>query len=118
MIEAMACGTPILAFRHGSVAEVVEDGITGQIVDSVDEAICKIGRVLALDRARVRRRFEERFTARRMVRDYINLYEKLATMGVHRSADRAPATVFGNGSAQQITSRPDDIRPLPSRSDV
>jgi hypothetical protein len=96
---------------------VVEDGITGQIVDSVDEAICKIGRVLALDRARVRRRFEERFTARRMVQDYINLYEKLATMGVHRSADRTPATFLAT-AVHNITSRPDDIRPLPSRSDV
>ena len=75
MIEAIACGTPILAFRHGSVAEVVEDGITGHIVDSVDEAIRKIGRVLALDRARVRRRFEERFTAHRMAQDYINIRE-------------------------------------------
>jgi glycosyltransferase involved in cell wall biosynthesis len=116
MIEAMACGTPILAFRHGSVAEVVEDGLTGQIVDSVDEAVRNIGRLLTLDRGRVRRRFEQRFTACRMVQDYINLYEKLAS--VHRSADRAPATVFANGSARQITSRSDDIRPLPSRSDV
>jgi hypothetical protein len=95
---------------------VVEDGLTGQIVDSVDEAVRNIGRLLTLDRGRVRRRFEQRFTACRMVQDYINLYEKLAS--VHRSADRAPATVFANGSARQITSRSDDIRPLPSRSNV
>ena len=60
MIEAMACGTPVLAFRNGSVPEVVEDGTTGYIVDSVEEAVCRIGSVLALDRARVRRRFEQR----------------------------------------------------------
>ena len=77
MIEAMACGTPVLAFRHGSVAEVVEDGITGHIVDGVDEAIRNIGRVLALDRGRVRRRFEQRFTAQRMAQDYVKIYEKL-----------------------------------------
>jgi glycosyltransferase involved in cell wall biosynthesis len=58
MIEAMACGTPVLAFRQGSVPEIVEDGITGYTVISVEEAICSIGRVLALDRGRVRRRFE------------------------------------------------------------
>ena len=57
MIEAMACGTPVLAFRNGSVPEVIDSGVTGEVVDSVDEAICKIGSVLALDRGRVRRRF-------------------------------------------------------------
>jgi glycosyltransferase involved in cell wall biosynthesis len=116
MIEAMACGTPILAFRHGSVAEVVEDGITGHIADSVDEAIRHIGRVLALDRARVRRRFEERFTAYRMARDYIKIYEKLMAMDARRGHVRS--TIVANGSPQQIISKPDDIRPSPSRSDA
>ena len=66
MIEAMACGTPVLAFRDGSVPEVVDSGVTGEVVDSVAEAICKIGSVMALDRGRVRRRFEARFSAARM----------------------------------------------------
>ncbi len=66
MIEAMACGTPVLAFRNGSVAEVIDSGVTGEVVDSVAEAVCKIGSVLALDRGRVRRRFEIRFSAARM----------------------------------------------------
>jgi glycosyltransferase involved in cell wall biosynthesis len=79
MIEAMACGTPVLAFRQGSVPEVVNDGITGCIVDSVEEAICKIGRVVALDRAKVRRRFEQRFTAHRMAQDYVKIYRELPT---------------------------------------
>ena len=77
MIEAMACGTPVLAFRNGSVAEVVDSGVTGEIVESVGEAICKIGSVLALDRGGVRRRFEQRFSAARMARDYTKIYQKL-----------------------------------------
>ena len=66
MIEAMACGTPVLAFRNGSVPEVIDEGVTGHVVDSEEEAVRKLGAVLALDRGRVRRRFEERFTASRM----------------------------------------------------
>ena len=77
MIEAMACGTPVLAFRNGSVAEVIDSGVTGEIVESVGEAICKIGSVLALDRGGVRRRFEQRFSATRMARDYTKIYQKL-----------------------------------------
>ena len=112
MIEAMACGTPVLAFRHGSVAEVLEDDITGQIVDGVDEAIRNIGRVLALDRGRVRRRFEQRFTAERMVQDYVKIYEQLIDMGVHRDLDPARPTI-ANGSPQVI-SRSDDMRAVRS----
>ena len=94
MIEAMACGTPVLAFRNGSVAEVVEAGLTGEIVDSVSEAICKMGSVLALDRGRVRRRFEQRFTAARMARDYTRIYEKLATgTDLIRDLDRPSPTI-------------------------
>ena len=77
MIEAMACGTPVLALRRGSVAEVVEDGLTGHIVDSVDEATVTLPRVMALDRRAVRRRFEERFTATRMAKDYVRVYKSL-----------------------------------------
>jgi glycosyltransferase involved in cell wall biosynthesis len=77
MIEAMACGTPVLAFDRGSVREVIDPGVTGYVVGSVGEAICKIGSVLALDRCQVRRRFEERFTAGRMTRDYLALYASL-----------------------------------------
>ena len=112
MIEAMACGTPVLAFRHGSVAEVVEDGITGHIVDDIDEAIRNIGRVLALDRGRVRRRFEQRFTAQRMVQDYVKIYEKLIGMGVRGDADLRQ-TIVANGSPQ-IISRSDDMRAVRS----
>ena len=77
MIEAMACGTPVLAFRCGSVPEVVEDGITGKLVESEDEAVAALFEVISYDRRAVRRRFEEKFTAARMARDYVKTYRQL-----------------------------------------
>ena len=77
MIEAMACGTPVLAMRRGSVEEVVDNGLTGHIVDSIDEAIVTLPHVMQLDRRAVRRRFEERFTATRMANDYVRVYVSL-----------------------------------------
>ena len=77
MIEAMACGTPVLAFRKGSVPEIIEDNLTGRIVSSMDEAMLALPEVIALDRRAVRRRFEERFSATRMAKDYVSLYRKL-----------------------------------------
>jgi len=77
MIEAMACATPVIAMRRGSVPEIIEDGVNGYIVDTELEAIAAVRRLPALDRGRVRLRFEERFTARRMAADYLHLYTKL-----------------------------------------
>ena len=77
MIEAMACGTPVLAFNKGSVAEIVEPGVTGILVETVEEANCQLAALLSLDRRLVRRRFEERFSASRMARDYAKLYHQL-----------------------------------------
>ena len=77
MIEAMACGTPVLAFRAGSVPEIIDQGVTGLIVDSLEEAVAAMPRVLSLDRIAVRRRFEERFSATRMALDYVSVYEAL-----------------------------------------
>jgi glycosyltransferase involved in cell wall biosynthesis len=77
MIEAMACGTPIIAFRNGSVPEVVDHGVTGFIVDDEDQAAAAAGRLHLLDRARIRRVFDERFTARRMAENYTKLYRRL-----------------------------------------
>jgi glycosyltransferase involved in cell wall biosynthesis len=74
MIEAMACGTPILAFRCGSVPEIIDAGVTGVVVDTMDEAIGRLPEVIALDRRAVRRRFDERFSALRMAKDYVHLY--------------------------------------------
>ncbi|SUE43184.1 glycosyltransferase family 4 protein [Roseomonas gilardii] len=78
MIEAMACGTPVIAYNHGSVPEVIEDGLTGFIVRNEEEAVAAVRRLPELSRARIRRRFEERFTARRMAEDYVSLYQSLA----------------------------------------
>lgn len=79
MIEAMACGTPVIAYRRGSVPEIVEPGVTGFIVHDEEEAAAACRRASMLDRAKVRRRFEERFTAQRMARDYLRLYQSRRT---------------------------------------
>jgi glycosyltransferase involved in cell wall biosynthesis len=68
MIEAMACGTPVIAYRSGSVPEVIDDGLTGFIVESEEEAVDAVNRLARLDRRKVRERFEERFSAHRMAR--------------------------------------------------
>jgi glycosyltransferase involved in cell wall biosynthesis len=102
MIEAMACGTPVLAFRNGAVHEVIDVGLTGHIVDSMDEAVPALQRVLALDRARVRRRFEERFVASRMARDYVAIYERqigqLATPAARGTSPVALTKANGGGA--------------------
>jgi glycosyltransferase involved in cell wall biosynthesis len=77
MIEAMACGTPVIAFRDGSVPEVIEDGVTGFIVDDEATAVAATKRLRSLDRAQIRCVFEERFTARRMAEDYLKIYRAL-----------------------------------------
>jgi hypothetical protein len=77
MIEAMSCGTPILAYRAGSVPEIIDEGVTGMIVDNIDQARIALVQVAALDRRKVRSRFEERFTARRMAKDYVRVYRGL-----------------------------------------
>ena len=78
MIEAMACGTPVIAFNRGSVPEIIEHGITGMIVEDEVEAVAAIRQVAALPRAEVRRCFERRFSAERMAEDYLALYRRLA----------------------------------------
>ena len=77
MIEAMACGTPVIAYRRGSVPEVVDDGLTGFVVDNDAEALRAIECLHQLDRRKVRQGFERRFTARRMAKDYLRCYELL-----------------------------------------
>jgi glycosyltransferase involved in cell wall biosynthesis len=77
MIEAMACGTPVLAFRRGSVTEVIEDGVTGKLVDSEEGAVAALPALLSYDRRTVRQRFEKRFTATRMAKDYVDSYRQL-----------------------------------------
>jgi glycosyltransferase involved in cell wall biosynthesis len=77
MIEAMACGTPVIAFNRGSVPEIIEDGLTGFIVEDETSAVARVAKLGSLSRAAVRRRFEQRFTARRMAEDYIRTYRAL-----------------------------------------
>jgi glycosyltransferase involved in cell wall biosynthesis len=78
MIEAMSCGTPTIAFDCGSVSEVLKDGVSGFIVNSVDEAVAAVPQVASLSRLACRREFEKRFLALRMAEDYTRLYESLA----------------------------------------
>ena len=77
MIEAMSCGTPVIAWPNGSVPEIVEHGLTGLLVESVEEAAAAVPLAARLDRERVRLRFEERFSAARMARDYLSVYRAL-----------------------------------------
>jgi glycosyltransferase involved in cell wall biosynthesis len=77
MIEAMACGTPTVAFRRGAVPEILKDGVSGFIVDDIDSAVRAVERIDELDRRRCREAFESRFTAARMAADYVSVYERL-----------------------------------------
>jgi len=77
MIEAMSCGTPVIAWPHGAVPEVVENGRTGFVVDSIDAAVAALEKAARLDRFQVRARFEERFSAARMAQDYLSVYRAL-----------------------------------------
>ena len=83
MIEAMACGTPVIAFRSGSVPELIDHGVTGFIVDIEAEAADAIGHLSKIDRRRVRAIFEQRFTSKRMAEEYIRYYEMLVG-GMHQ----------------------------------
>jgi glycosyltransferase involved in cell wall biosynthesis len=102
MIEAMASGTPVIAFNRGSVPEVVDDGITGFIVEDELGAIGAVQRLAELDRTAVRKRFEQRFTARRMAQEYLGVYRALAESHAPRlrvvGADEAPALAAGDAS--------------------
>jgi len=84
MIEAMACGTPVIAFNRGSVPEVVEDGVTGFIVEDEQSAVGAAYRLSELSRSKIRRRFEQRFTARRMAQEYLAVYRSLMDAKVPR----------------------------------
>jgi glycosyltransferase involved in cell wall biosynthesis len=107
MIEAMACGTPVLAFDWGSVPEVIDDGVTGRVVSTVEEAIAVLPEVVGLDRRKVRRRFEKRFSARRMANDYLRVYQSLvlpsragrprqpvAGQAINLAGDEVPARLY------------------------
>jgi glycosyltransferase involved in cell wall biosynthesis len=79
MIEAMACGTPVIGYRRGSVPEVIDPGVTGFVVDGFDDAVEAVSRVGAIDRRGCRRVFDERFSVGRMAQEYLALYDRLTT---------------------------------------
>jgi glycosyltransferase involved in cell wall biosynthesis len=81
MIEALACGTPVIAFRHGSVPEIMKDGVTGFVVDTEEEAVAALRRVGGLDRRKCREVFERRFSDSRMACDYLAIYRRLVEKG-------------------------------------
>jgi glycosyltransferase involved in cell wall biosynthesis len=78
MIEAMACGTPVVAWRCGSVPEIIDEGLTGFVVASEDEAVAAVEQAASLDRHAIRAVFERRFTSAVMARNYVRLYRQLA----------------------------------------
>jgi glycosyltransferase involved in cell wall biosynthesis len=81
MIEAMACGTPVIAVGRGSVPEIVEQGVTGFVVDNVEAAAAVVPRIKSLDRAVIRQRFMQRFSVERMACDYLTLYRTILRRG-------------------------------------
>jgi glycosyltransferase involved in cell wall biosynthesis len=94
MIEAMACGTPVIAFNRGSAPEVIEDDLTGFVVEDIKGAIGAVDRLGNLSREKIRARFEERFSSRRMALDYLSLYRRLSDHAVPHLrlvGDEAPA---------------------------
>lgn len=101
MIEAMACGTPTIAFGHGSVPEILNHGVSGFVVDSVPSAVQAVAKVGALDRAACRREFEERFDVCRMAKDYVRIYDSLiaSQVGLPRPPQKVLAEDSSRGAA-------------------
>ncbi len=97
MIEAMANGTPVIAFRRGAVTEIVEDGVTGFVVDDIDEAVAAIPAARGLDRQVIRRRFDERFGVERMARDYVALYNEVLRRGSAAATAARAVAEAGDG---------------------
>jgi glycosyltransferase involved in cell wall biosynthesis len=95
MIEAMACGTPVIAWRCGSVPEVMEDGVTGFVVDDMGAAVRAVERVGGLSRAACRRAFERRFSATRMARDYLAVYRRLLQQRARPGRSLVPLAPLG-----------------------
>ena len=107
LIEALACGTPVLAYRRGSIPEIIDDGITGFVCESLAEMAEAVERLPLIDRRRCRSAFEERFTADRMARDYVALYERIIEESTIQTAPkiRAIGSRHSNGSAFERTQR-------------
>lgn len=106
LIEALACGTPVLAYRRGSIPEIIENGITGFVCENLSEMAEAVARIPLIDRGRCRIAFEERFTANRMARDYVALYERIIDESTVKSGAKVrnlelrPATESVSGGQQ------------------
>lgn len=104
MIEAMSCGTPVIAWNNGSAPGVIDDGQSGFVVDSINDAVAAVHAALRLPRREIRRRFEERFTAKRMAEQYVNAYEQLL---LFRAADKKRSKgTFGPAPFQTVERGP------------
>ena len=95
MIEAMACGTPVIAWNCGSVPEIVRDGVTGRVVGSEDEAISAVEQVAALDRHRIRQEFDSQFSSTVMANNYLRIYRRLADKAIRPSDLKYAANTSG-----------------------
>jgi glycosyltransferase involved in cell wall biosynthesis len=102
MIEAMACGTPVIAFPSGSVPEVMEDGVTGYVVDNVDQAVAAVRRLDRLDRRLCRQTFERRFSDRRMAADYLKVYRRILETDRSLQVPRVSAVKSGDGKLRKV----------------
>lgn len=94
MIEALACGTPVIAFKCGSIPEVIDEGLTGFIVNTVEEAVEAIKKLPHIKREKCREIFEQRFTAKRMVDDYLKIYTSVIGNTKLNQPNNAPSVVF------------------------
>jgi glycosyltransferase involved in cell wall biosynthesis len=105
MIEAMACGTPVIAWRCGSVPEVIEEGVSGYIIESIEEGVEAVRRTQWLDRRAVRQAFESRFDAARMANDYLNIYRRQIHSAAHHSGKlpHAPSSHLEHGHPHERT---------------
>ena len=77
MAESLACGTPVIGWRNGSVPEIIDNGVTGFVVERLEDAVAAVGRIGEIDRAKCRLSFEARFDVTRMARDYVEVYRKI-----------------------------------------
>ena len=112
MIEALACGTPVIGWRCGSVPEVIADGVTGFVVEGIEQAVSAVGRVAGLNRRACREAFEERFDAARMARDYLQVYRRL----VHACPETVRPAPQVTGGPGAFPVRHGLVRGMPARS--
>lgn len=107
LIEAFACGTPVVAYRRGSIPEIIDHGVTGFICETVDEMVDAVGQVSLIDRKQCRASFDERFTADRMARDYVALYERLLLED--GAGQAAQSLQFGQSNHQAFMTQSNNV---------